>query len=143
RDIVFRVELLDSDKEIARIHQKAEEVRQLAVSGRSFEDLAKQFSEGPGAEKGGLIGTYQRGEMEADLEPVAFALRQGQGSDVVRGDHAFHILRVEKIDPPGYRTLDEARDQIRETLYQKAVEQRFQDWLSKDLRERHSVEVFN
>ena len=29
------------------------------------------------------------------------------------------------------------------SLYQKAVEQRFQDWLSKDLRERHSVEVFN
>src|SRR5262249_48006987 len=29
RDIVFRVELLESDKEIARIHQKAEEVRQL------------------------------------------------------------------------------------------------------------------
>jgi peptidyl-prolyl cis-trans isomerase SurA len=143
RDIVFRVELLDSDGEIVRIRQKAEEVRQLAVGGRSFEDLAKQFSEGPGAEKGGLIGTYQRGEMEADLEPVAFALGQGRVSDVVRTDHAFHILRVDKIDPPGYRTLDEARDQIRETLYQKAVEQRFQDWLSKDLRERHSVEVFN
>ena len=55
----------------------------------------------------------------------------------------FYILRVDKIEPPGYRSLDEVRDQIRETLYQKAVEQRFQDWLSKDLRERHSVEVFN
>jgi peptidyl-prolyl cis-trans isomerase SurA len=143
RDIVFRVELLDSDKDIARIRQKAEEVRQLAVSGRSFEALAKQFSEGPGAEKGGMIGTYQRGELEAELEPVVFALGSGRVSDVVRTDRAFHILRVDKIDPPGYRTLDEARDQIRETLYQKAVEQRFQDWLSKDLRERHSVEVFN
>jgi len=143
RDIFFRVEPLDSDRETDRLHHKAEEVRQLAIGGRSFEELARQFSEGPGAEKGGLLGTFARGELEAELEPVVFALSPGQLSDVVRVDHGFHILRVDRIEPPGYRTLDEARDQIREGLYQKAVEQRFQDWLSKDLRERHSVEVFN
>ena len=62
---------------------------------------------------------------------------------VVRTDRAFQILRVEKYEPPGYRTLDEVREQVREALYQQAVEQRFQDWLSKDLRGRHSIEVFN
>jgi hypothetical protein len=35
------------------------------------------------------------------------------------------------------------REQIRETLAQRQVEQRFQEWISKDLRERHNVEVFN
>jgi len=143
RDIVFRVEPLDTDEDAARIRRKAEEVRQMILAGRGFEELAKQFSEGPGAEKGGLIGTFARGELEAELEPVVFALTPGRPSDVVRTDRAFHILRVDKVSPPGYRTVDEVRDQIRETLYQKAVEQRFQDWLSKDLRERHSVEVFN
>ncbi len=145
RAIIFRVEPLDSEAEVARIQQKAEEVRQLALGGRRFEDLAKQFSEGPGAEKGGLLGTFARGEFESqpELEPIAFALPPGGLSDVVRVDKAFYILRVDRIEPPGYRSLDEARDQIRETLYQKAVEQRFQDWLSKDLRERHAVEVFN
>jgi peptidyl-prolyl cis-trans isomerase SurA len=143
RDIFFRVEPTDSERDVARIGSKAAEVRQLAVSGRSFEQLAKQFSEGPGADKGGLLGTFARGELDGEMEPVAFALAPGQLSDVVRTDKGFYILRVDKIEPPGYRSLDEARDQIRETLYQKAVEQRFQDWLSKDLRERHSVEVFN
>ena len=57
------------------------------------------------------------------------------------GDDVF--VHFSAIQTSGYRSLDEARDQIKETLYQKAVEQRFQDWLSKDLRERHSVEVFN
>jgi peptidyl-prolyl cis-trans isomerase SurA len=143
RAILFRIEPLDNDAEIERIRRKAEEVRQLAMSGRDFAELAKQFSEGPGAEKGGLLGTFARGEMDAELERVVFALTPGQLSSVVHGNQGFHLLRVDKLEPPGYRSLDESREQIRETLYQKAVEQRFQDWLSKDLRERHSVEVFN
>lgn len=143
RDILFRIDALDSETEIERIRGKADEVRQLAVGGRDFESLAKQFSEGPGAEKGGLAGTFARGEMEPQVEAVVFTLSPGQMSEVLRGDLGFHILRVDKFEPPGYRSLDEAREQIREVLYQKAVEQRFQDWLSKDLRDRHAVEVFN
>jgi peptidyl-prolyl cis-trans isomerase SurA len=143
RAILFRVEPLDSQAEIDRIRRKAEEVRQLALDGRRFEELAKQFSEAPGAEKGGLLGTFVRGELDPHLEQVVFVMSPGSLSEVVRTDRALQILRVDKFEPPGYRTLDEARDQIREALYQKAVEARFQDWLSRDLRERHSVEVFN
>ena len=61
----------------------------------------------------------------------------------LRTEKAFHLLRVDKFEPPGYRPLDQVKDQIRDTLYEKAIGQRFEDWLSKDLRERHSVEVFN
>jgi peptidyl-prolyl cis-trans isomerase SurA len=143
RDIAFRVEVVDSDAEIEHIRRKAEEVRQLAVGGRDFASLAKQFSEGPGADKGGLLGTFARGELEPDLEQAAFALQPGQLSGVIRTDKAFHLLRVDKFEPPGYRPLEQVKDQIRDTLYDKAIGQRFEDWLSKELRERHSVEVFN
>ena len=62
---------------------------------------------------------------------------------MIRNDKGFHILKVDKFQPAGYRSLDDVRDQIRDTLYEKAIGQRFEDCLSKDLRERHSVEVFN
>jgi hypothetical protein len=35
------------------------------------------------------------------------------------------------------------KDDIREHLYNDALEERFQNWLSRDLRERHHVEVLN
>jgi len=143
RDIAFSIEVVDSDADIEHTRQKAEEVRQLAASGRDFASLAKQFSEGPGAEKGGLLGSFARGELEPDLELVAFTLKPGQLSDVIRTEKGFHILKVDKFQPPGYRSLDDVKDQIRDGLYEKAIGQRFEDWLSKDLRERHSVEVFN
>lgn len=143
RDILLRVELVDSEAEIERIRGKAEEVRQLATGERGFEPVAKQFSEGPGADKGGLRGRFERGQLEAQIDAVVFTLAPGQVSPVVRADDGFHILRVDKLEPPGYHTVDEAREQIREVLYQKAVEERFQDWISRDLRERHAIEVFN
>src|SRR5262249_7248083 len=91
RDIFFRVEAIDSTAEVARIHGKAQEVRQMAIEGRPFEALAKQFSEGPGADKGGMLGTYARGELDGEMEPVVFALSPGQLSDVVKTDRGFHI----------------------------------------------------
>src|SRR5262249_29309348 len=103
RAIIFRVEPLDGPAEVARIRLKADEVRQMAANGRTFEDLARQFSEGPGAEKGGLLGTFARGELDSELEQAVFALPPRTVSDVVRTDRAFHILRVDKFEPPGYR----------------------------------------
>src|SRR5205809_705349 len=41
------------------------------------------------------------------------------------------------------KPLDEVRDEIREALYNQALEERFQNWLSRDLRERHHVEVLD
>jgi peptidyl-prolyl cis-trans isomerase SurA len=143
RDILFRVEPLDSEAEIERIRGKAEEVRALAVAGRDFGALAKQFSEGPDAQRGGQLGTFARGELGQALDQAVFGLPPGGVSAVVRADDGFHVLRVDKYEPAGYRSLDEVREQIRETLYQRAVEERFQEWISKELRARHNVEVFN
>src|SRR5262249_6858586 len=72
RDIFFELGSDADDAEVARTRRKAEEVRQLAVDGRKFEDLAGQYSEGPGANKGGLLGTFARGEMEPALDDAAF-----------------------------------------------------------------------
>jgi hypothetical protein len=53
------------------------------------------------------------------------------------------VLRVDERMESGHRPLEEVSDDIRESLYNDALEDRFQQWMSKDLRERHHVEVFN
>jgi len=141
RDIFFPVGASADDAEIAHVRDKAEEVRQLARNGRDFAALARQFSEGPGAENGGEIGTFTRGQMESALEEAAFHLKPGEVSEPVRTAAGFHLLRIEQDVAAGHKSLDEVRDTIRETLYNDALEERFQQWLSRDLRERHHVEV--
>jgi len=129
------------DAEVAHIRAKAEEVRQLARDGRDFAALARQFSEGPGADKGGDVGSFARGEMESALEDAAFRLKPGEVSEPIQTAAGFHLLRAEEDIAAGHKPLDEVRDGIRDTLYNEALESRFQQWLSRDLRERHHVEV--
>ena len=141
RDIFFSVPAGADDVEVAHIRAKAEEVRQLARDGRDFAALARQFSEGPGADKGGDLGSFARGEMESALEDAAFRLKPGEVSEPIQTAAGFHLLRAEEDIAAGHKPLDEVRDAIRDTLYNEALESRFQQWLSRDLRERHHVEV--
>jgi peptidyl-prolyl cis-trans isomerase SurA len=143
RDIFFALEPGADDAAVARTRAKAMEVRELALGGRDFGALAAQFSEGPGADRNGELGTFGRGEMDRDLERAAFALEPAKVSEPVRTTAGFHLLRVDQRIAAGRRPLEDVKDEIREALYNDALEERFQNWLSRDLRERHHVEVLN
>jgi parvulin-like peptidyl-prolyl isomerase len=81
--------------------------------------------------------------MEHDLESAAFALEPGKVSEPVRAGGGFHLLRVDQRIGAGHKPLDEVQDEIRDTLYNQALEERFREWLSRDLRERHHVEILD
>ena len=51
QDILFAVPVGADEGEVAGVRRKAEEVRDLARQGKDFGALARQFSEGPGADK--------------------------------------------------------------------------------------------
>src|SRR5713101_3609178 len=143
RDVFLAIEDPADEASVAHARTKALEVRALALDGHDFGALAEQFSEGPGARKGGELGTFGRGEMEHDLEQAAFALEPGKVSEPVRAGGGFHLLRVDERVGAGHKPLGEVQDEIREKLYNQALEERFREWLSRDLRERHHVEVLD
>jgi peptidyl-prolyl cis-trans isomerase SurA len=143
RAIFLRVEDPGDAEAMARARAQAMELRANARSSKAFQALAKEHSEGPGAEQGGEIGTFARGEMESRLEEVAFALKEGEVSEPIETGTGVTLLFVEERVGGSHRPLDEVSPEIREALYNEALQQRFQDWLSRDLRERHHVEVLN
>ena len=65
--------------------------------GEPFEDVARELSEDPTAEKGGSLGAFRRGAMQADFERVAFALPVGGLSGVVETPFGFHIIRRDPL----------------------------------------------
>jgi len=143
RAIFLRVDDTSDAEAMARARAKATEIRAGARSSKAFQALAKEHSEGPGAEQGGELGTFSRGEMEGRLEEVAFALKEGEVSEPIDTGTGVTLLFVEERIGGSHRPLDEVTPEIREALYNEALQQRFQDWLSRDLRERHHVEVLN
>ncbi|MCW5890677.1 MAG: peptidyl-prolyl cis-trans isomerase [bacterium] len=143
RGILVEVGPADGSDAVAHAQSRAEEARAKALAGEDFGALAAEYSDGPGANSGGVFGTFKQGEMDPTLERAVFSLRPGEVSEVVRTGRGFFVLKVDQNEVGGHRSLAEVKDEIRERLYGEQIEKRFEDWLSRELRERHSVEVLN
>ena len=120
---------------------KAEEVRGRLKKGADFAELAKQFSEDATAQNGGELGWFKKGELLEPLEKAAETLKAGQVSEPVRTTVGVHLVKVEAREGASHPDLDELAEQIKEQLYNAALEERFQKWLTDDLRKRHHVEI--
>jgi peptidyl-prolyl cis-trans isomerase SurA len=143
RDIFFAFQQQMTRQDAMRVVEQAKAVKRMADSGQSFEALARRYSQGPGAENGGLLGAFRRGEMAAPLEEVAFALRPGEVSMPVVSPNGVHLLKLDGILSDRAVPLDDVKDDIRQALTNQALDDRFRDWVSKSLRDKHHVEVLN
>jgi peptidyl-prolyl cis-trans isomerase SurA len=106
--------------------EKLNDIRSRILKGENFTTLAILYSEDPGsAKEGGSLGFFGRGEMVPEFEAVAFKLKPGEVSPVVRTKFGYHILQlVERrgdrvhcrhilIKPPvGNRELEAARRKL-------------------------------
>lgn len=98
---------------IEAAREKAQELRKRIVAGESFENLAKANSEDPGsAAKGGDLGYFGRGFMEAGYEEAMFSMSVGEISEPVLTSFGFHIIKLEDIRGEKSKALDEVRDEL-------------------------------
>jgi peptidyl-prolyl cis-trans isomerase SurA len=84
----------------ARAQQLAESLVVALRRGASFAEVAKKFSaDSASREQGGELGWFRRGVMVKQFEDVAFRLKPGTISDVVRTEFGFHLIQVERAQP--------------------------------------------
>ncbi len=139
--IVLRVTEDAPPDEVERVEQRAQEIHAELDRGKDFAETARQYSEDPAAESGGSLGTFRVGTMLEALDEAARDLDVGEYSEPVRSSVGFHIVRLDARSAESHTPLDEVSDQIREKLYNEALEARYTRWLSEDLRQRHHVEM--
>jgi parvulin-like peptidyl-prolyl isomerase len=139
--ILFRLDPDAPADKVAAATAKAQSVCDRIKKGADFAAMAKEFSEDPSGPNGGDLGWFKQGELLDDLEKVAAQLKTGAVSEPVRTKVGVHILKVEAREGESHQKLDDLADQIKEQLYNAALEERFQKWLAEDLRKRHHVEM--
>lgn len=82
----------------------------------AFSSLAMRFSEDGSAARGGDLGWFRRGQMVPEFESVAFSLKQGEVSPVVKTSFGYHVIMVEEARAGGVKPYEDARNEIREKL---------------------------
>jgi len=84
-----------------------------------FEEQALKHSECPTAMNGGLLGDVTPGQLYAELEPAAFALKKGELSEVVESPVGFHIIRCDDLNEAHTLSLAEARERVHKHLLEQ------------------------
>ena len=70
----------------------------------------------PSKANGGNLGDFGRGQMVPEFDEACFSMQVGELRGPVKTQFGYHIIRLDKINPPQATTLAEAHDAIREHL---------------------------
>jgi peptidyl-prolyl cis-trans isomerase SurA len=127
-----------ADEEKARA--QGERVLQRLRAGEDFAKVAREVSKGPSAAEGGDIGWLRRGTVQKQLEDATYALKDGQISPLVRAGPGLHILKVEGRRAAGGKSFEEAKDEIRNRMYEEQVGSYRQAYI-EELKKSALIEV--
>ncbi len=95
----------------------AEELLEDVKTGTDFAELARVNSDDQAsAVKGGNLGYFTRGSMVKPFEDAAFSMNPGDISNVVETTFGYHIIKVEEYTEPGFRSMEDAIDEVKEGL---------------------------
>lgn len=92
---------------------------------QSFADLAKNYSQGPEAQTGGLLGPVELGELHPVLAELLRVEKLGRETPPMRLDEWYIIVRVEERLPA---RLDDA-------IRQRLIDEQFEIWFQEQLRQ--------
>jgi len=116
RHILLKVSPDASESEETNTKEKALSLLKRLKDGEDFAALAKKYSQGPTASKGGDLGYFTRGKMVKSFEELAFSLKKGEIGGPVKTRFGWHIIRIDDIKNTTIKTLSEVRNQIVTTL---------------------------
>jgi len=116
-------------------------IRKRIIKGENFGELAKKFSQGPSASRGGDLGYFARGKMVKEFEDAAFSMKPGQVSGIVETSYGFHLIQTMDHRASTIDTLEEVHARLQQFLNQgkikKAIDQKVEE-----LKQQSKIERF-
>ncbi|MDP6178822.1 MAG: SurA N-terminal domain-containing protein [Desulfatiglandales bacterium] len=119
----------EDEGEMRELYQKGENILSRLKKGEDFGELAKEFSEGPGADDGGDIGLFKTSDLEPKLRKLCKMMPEGGFSDLIIRPNSIQVIKLVKKQKAEIKPLGEVRNAIYGTLFQKEVNKRYSSWI--------------
>jgi len=111
----------ESDAAWAAAHRRAADIIDTLGGGADFSALAREFSACPTASDGGALGQLRRGDIAQEMEQVLLSLKPGQVAPTpVRTRFGWHVVRLDRHEPPRRLPFDVVAPRIRDALRARA-----------------------
>lgn len=78
---------------LVRHEYEAKDLLRKLQEGKSFEELAKDFSLCPSGARGGDLGEFPKGRMVPAFEKALVQLKVGEVSGIVKTQFGFHLIQ--------------------------------------------------
>ena len=95
----------------------------------SFTELAQHYSQGPEVQTGGIVGPVELGSLHPKIFQMLHSGQPGQLWSPIRVKNWWVIIRLEKF----------INAQLNEPMRQRLLDEQFQNWLLKQLKQEVSV----
>ena len=122
-----------NDKDGKKAKKKIIKILKRIKKGEDFHKLAKKYSQGPSAKDGGDIGWIKKGDTVKEFEQLAFSLKKGEVGGPVKTMFGYHLILVEDIKAAHYKSLDEVKLDIKDTLAREKAMDKIEEYLDKAL----------
>jgi len=121
----------------------ARETQKRLKKGADFADVAREVSEDQRTQRrGGVTGFFAEGRRERiygkKFEETAFALKQGEISDVIETEFGYFIVRLDDRQPRTEESLEAAKPKIERRLQQSKQREAYENYV-ESLKEKYPV----
>ncbi len=120
--------------------KKANEILGRIKAGEDFGDLAAKMSEDSYRVKAGDIGYIHKGRMLPEIEDVAFKMKVGKVSDMIKAEDTWFIIKLEDKKPEHQLSYDEIKDKLKRELEAERAQGLKEKWIA-DLRSKANIEI--
>lgn len=131
----------DSQSQLDEQKKKGVNIIERLKKGEKFEDLAKEFSNGPGANDGGDLGNIPLADVDPKILDVINSLKEGEISNPVDMGNRIQIVKLIKKVDTGYAPLEELKEEIHNTLYNNEIEKRYKGYMSTLRKESYIKKI--
>lgn len=129
--IMIRFERQDpSPEDTLAAYAKIKLIQDSIKTGVDFAELAMRNSGDPGsAPRGGDLGWFSRRRWIQPFDEVAFTLKPGQVSDIVRTIYGYHLIKCYETKPP--KTFEEAKKDNQQAFQQTRFQADYNKFLDR------------
>jgi parvulin-like peptidyl-prolyl isomerase len=145
REILVAVENTDAGVNVAADEAaaaKAADIHKRLLGGEPFPRLAADLSDAPSKANGGLLGEIPYTDLAPELQKEIDALKPGDLTAPRRTSRGYQIVKLDARSGGGTPTMDEAREQVSERVFEQKRRGEFQKYLVR-LRTQAIIEWKN
>lgn len=127
--ILIKAEKSASAEARAKARTQAEELlTQARKTPAAFADLARKNSQDEGsAANGGDLDFFGRGAMTKVFEDAAFALKQGEISNVIESEYGYHVIQLTGVRGGDKKSFESVRPEIEAEVRKQLAQRRYSE----------------